>query len=130
MDFHDYNYTVYENEAILYKLYNHSVKTFQEVLETWDGYQEFIPKIETYMHQIGEIGRKSHTVNKANYGYNVLNHGDFHTGNILVSLNSEKRLQQFCFVTVRIRLSCTTQQQIIFLNCRLITSYLSIAAQP
>lgn len=98
MDFHDYNYTAYENEQIFYKLFGNSVSVFMEVLETWDGYQEFIPKIEKYMEQIGEIGQKVYTVNETNNGYNVLNHGDFHTRNILIKLNSEKRLQQFCFV--------------------------------
>lgn len=98
VDFHNYKYSVYENEALIYGLYSSSVKVFQEVLETWDGYQEYIPKIQTFMQQIGEIGRKSQTANKPNNGYNVLNHGDFHLRNILVKLDSQNRLQQFNFV--------------------------------
>ncbi|XP_037030046.1 uncharacterized protein LOC119069927 [Bradysia coprophila] len=107
MDFHDYKFTAYENEDIFYKLYNTSVNVFKEVLETWDGYQEFIPKIERYMEQIGEIGRKSHSINKANYGYNVLNHGDFHTRNLLVKLNSKQNLQQFCLIDYQLSIYCS-----------------------
>lgn len=107
MDFHDYKFTAYENEDLFYKLYSNSVNVFLEVLRTWeDDYQEFIPKIERYMERIGEIGRKSHTVNDTNYGYNVLNHGDFHLRNILVKLNSEKRVQQFRLVIICLRLCC------------------------
>lgn len=40
VDFQSYDYSIYENEALLHKLYDHSIKLFQEVLETWDGYQQ------------------------------------------------------------------------------------------
>lgn len=125
VDFHNYAYTPFQNEALIYGLYNGSIKVFQEVLQTWDGYQHFVPKIETYMQQIGEIGRKENTPNKPNHGYNVLNHGDFHLRNSLIKLNSQKKLQQFCFVRTFFELFCITITN-WFLNCRLITNCVSM----
>ncbi|KAJ6632788.1 hypothetical protein Bhyg_15948 [Pseudolycoriella hygida] len=98
IDFSEYSYSTYQNEALIYGLYSQPVKVFNEVLKTWDGYQHFIPKIEAYMEQIGEIGRKSQTPNKPGIGYNVLNHGDLHIRNILVKFNSQQRLQLFTFI--------------------------------
>lgn len=103
IDLNCYSYSIYENEALIYGLYRKHIKTFQEVLETWDGFQDYVPKIELFMNEIGHIGRKAHSANKKGNGYNVLNHGDFHSRNILVKLNSQKKLQQFYFVRAFIK---------------------------
>lgn len=50
------------------------------------------------MDHVGEIGRSSYARNKPCDGYNVLNHGDFHTRNTVMKFNSAKRLEQFYFV--------------------------------
>ncbi len=97
----NYKYTFYENEPLIHGLYDDSIKVFQEVLETWDGYQEYIPRLDMFMKQVGDIGRKSHSANKPNIGYNVLNHGDFHLRNTLVQLTSNMKLQEFRFVRKR-----------------------------
>lgn len=114
VDFHDYNYTIYENEVLIHTLYDHSIKVFQEVLETWDGYQQYIPKIEAYMKRIGEIGRKSQTANKPDNGYNILNHGDFHMLNSLVKLDEQKNLQDFYFVRKVFDFFCTNKKFMFF----------------
>lgn len=81
------------------------MKVFQEVLETWDGFQHYIPKIDMFMKHVGEIGRKCQASNEPNQGYNVLNHGDFHTRNILIKRNSDKKLEQFNFVRIFLEFS-------------------------
>lgn len=101
MDFHEYNYSPFENMALIDGMHSISVNLFREVLEEWDGYQKYIPKIDKYMKQIGDIGRKCYLPNKPNCGYNVLNHGDFHPRNTLIKLDSDKRLEKFCFVSRR-----------------------------
>lgn len=98
LDLTNYNYSVYENELLINTLFKETVKTFQEVLKTWEGYQDYIPKIEQFMKDVGEIGRKSQTANRPNEGYNVLNHGDFHIRNTLVKFDAEKNLEDFYFV--------------------------------
>lgn len=74
------------------------LQPFQEVLETWDGCQHFIPKIDHLIQNIAEIGHDCYTANKTGKGYNVLNHGDFHLRNTMAKLNSENRLDNFYFV--------------------------------
>lgn len=74
------------------------LQPFREVLETWDGFQHFIPKIDSLIQNIGEIGCNCYTANKYGTGYNVLNHGDFHTQNTMMKLSPENRLENFYFV--------------------------------
>lgn len=72
---------------------------FKGVLETWEGCESFLPKLDYLMKHLGDIGQKSYTPNKPGNGYNVLNHGDFHSRNILLKHNAASQIEKFLFVS-------------------------------
>lgn len=72
---------------------------FREAVESWDGYQSYLPKLDHFIGQVGEIGKKSFIPNKPGCGFNVLNHGDFHMRNILLKHDPEQRLKSIRFVS-------------------------------
>jgi len=100
-DFSDFNYTIYQNEAVTKGFFEDSVAVFIEVLQTWEGFEDLTEKFELWKHQITAIGRRSYTANKPGSGYNVLNHGDFHTRNILMKPNEDNKQSSISFVSLR-----------------------------
>lgn len=98
-DFTGYSYNYYENELLVESYFIDSVKAFKEVVEKWQGYESYLPKIEYLINNICAIGKQSFVRNAPGSGYNVLNHGDFHLRNILLKLNAEtSRLENFRLV--------------------------------
>ena len=81
-------------------MYKDSFQAFVQVVATWEGFEDFVPKIEYFAENLKKLGKESFVANKPNYGFNVLNHGDFHMRNILVQLNPEKYIDSFLFVAI------------------------------
>lgn len=99
-DFSSFNYTIYQTEYTIDTFFRDGILAFREVVETWDGYEIYLPKIDNLLKTIGEIGVKSSTPNPNGIGFNVLNHGDLHLRNILVKANAEHRVEKFYFVQI------------------------------
>ena len=74
------------------------IRVFREIVEEWEGYEEYLPKLDNLIANIGEIGSKCYVPNRTECGFNVLNHGDFHLRNIIVKANEEHRIEHFYFV--------------------------------
>jgi hypothetical protein len=70
------------------------MQAFIEVVKTWNGFEDYIPKLISFCENLGELGRKCYRANEKQ-GYNVLNHGDFHLRNLLARNNQENRLESF-----------------------------------
>ena len=81
------------------EFFQDSLIVFKDVLKTWEDCENFLPKLEYLMKHLGDIGQKSYTPNKPGHGYNVLNHGDFHSRNILIKNNASSRIEKFLFVS-------------------------------
>lgn len=80
-------------------IFQDSFDVFKEVVATWESFEEFVPKFQKIAENIAKIGKKSYIANKPGHGFNVLNHADFHTRNILVKQNQERRIESFSFVS-------------------------------
>ncbi|CRL00979.1 CLUMA_CG014162, isoform A [Clunio marinus] len=106
-DFSNYNYTIYSNDVVIETFFRDTLEAFREILITWEGYEDFIPRFDAFKEHVGEIGIKCYTANKPEDGYNVLNHGDFHLRNILFKMNSENRLEAFRFIDYQISVYCS-----------------------
>lgn len=114
MDFSSFNYSIYQTEHILDYFFRDTIQAFREVVETWEGYEEFLPKLDDLIKNIGEIGKKCYTPNKRGCGFNVLNHGDLHLRNILVKTNNENRINRLYLVSFKF---VTMNHIIIYLSC-------------
>jgi aminoglycoside phosphotransferase (APT) family kinase protein len=75
-----------------------TIKAFREVVAGWEGFDEYVPKVERLVTNIEAIGRQSYAPNAKGCGFNVLNHGDLHLRNILIRDDSERRVESFYFV--------------------------------
>jgi hypothetical protein len=72
---------------------------FKEVVSTWEGFEDYVPRLEYLIKNSSKLGSKCYKRNKPGFGYNVLNHGDFHSRNLLTKFNSDtNRLEKFQFV--------------------------------
>jgi Ecdysteroid kinase-like family len=77
-------------------------------VQTWEGYESYLPKLDYVIENIGNIGVQSYTANKKGCGLNVFNHGDLHLRNILVKANQEQHIESFYLVSISC-LTATTQ---------------------
>lgn len=57
-----------------------NVNPFLDEIKTWPGYEKYAEKIEKMLENHNEKGRKTFSKSP---GYNVLNHGDFHSKNMM-----------------------------------------------
>lgn len=97
--FDDYSYTYFESPTIVDAFYSDGIRAFREAVAGFQGYEEYLPKIDYLIANIGEVGRQCYVKNAPGEGYNVLNHGDFHLRNLLTKFNSASgRLERLQFV--------------------------------
>ena len=93
-DYSRFNYSLFKlkDSFIIEKLFDESLDTFEEVLKSWGDCNldcnEYIEKLKVFRNEYHEIGQRldEPDVN----GYNVLNHGDFHTKNLLFKRNGNQ----------------------------------------
>lgn len=71
---------------------------FIEVAKEKEDYHKFIPNLELFQKEFLGKALKTYTANPEGFGYNVLNHADFHVKNLLFKKNSEGGIDDFYFV--------------------------------
>lgn len=90
---------MYQQEDVMKEFFNDFLHAFKEAIATWGKeYEMYQPKMDNLIENLGRTGRKSYTANNPGHGYNVLNHGDFHSRNIIAKNNADNRLDSFYFV--------------------------------
>lgn len=66
----------------------------------WEDLNEkYVEKIEYLIDNIARIGTKFYSGSKPHQGYNVLNHGDCHLGNMMLKYDKSGRIEDVCFVS-------------------------------
>lgn len=59
------------------------LKSLTDEIRTWPGYETYVEKLETIISTCNDQAKEMFKVNAPNEGYNVLNHGDFHSKNMM-----------------------------------------------
>lgn len=72
---------------------------FIEVAKDWDGFDEFLPRLEVFKDGFLEKVKKTYAVNKSEFGFNVLNHADFHVKNMLFKKTEDGGVDDFYIVS-------------------------------
>lgn len=72
---------------------------FIEEVKTWDEYDLTCAKLENVAKNFDELGKSVYDANSSSF--NVLNHGDFHYNNMLFKTNSEGKISDVLFVSLR-----------------------------
>lgn len=95
---------IYQNAPMVDMIFNQGIDAFVDVAKESKGFEKFIPKLESFKKQFLGKTLKTYTQNRNEFGYNVLNHADFHLKNLLFKKNAQKAIEDFCFV--RSQLCC------------------------
>jgi ASC-1-like (ASCH) protein len=95
----NYDWGIFDSEKIVVDLFKDAFEAFTQVLATWEGFEDILPKVLRFEKSIQSIGKKCYTANEPGHGYNVLNHADFHPRNTLMKMNAENRVESFYFVS-------------------------------
>lgn len=79
-----------ESNAITNNLLKENFDLFIGELKLLSGNEIYIDKLDKMKTRIVELGAKLYAPNKGDDGYNVLNHGDFHNKNVMVTRKDGK----------------------------------------
>lgn len=90
----------------------HAFSAFLEVAKTWEGFEKFIPNLEAFKAQYAAKVAETYSVNTREFGFNVLNHADFHLKNMLFKTDSNGTVGDFYFVSLMILSS-----KLLFISC-------------
>lgn len=90
---------LFQNAAMSEIMFDQGLEAFIDVAKEWDGYEKFIPNLEKFKKNYFNKAVKSYTPNRVDFGYNVLNHADFHLKNMLFKKNADGAIDDFYFVS-------------------------------
>lgn len=82
-------------EKLVDQIFKESLVIFIDQLKTWEGFEEYIPKMESFLKNFMD---RCVEIYKPNSHYNVLNHGDHHPKNMMFKIE-EGKFNDVCFVS-------------------------------
>lgn len=71
---------------------------FIDVIKEMDGLEKYVPNLESFKNVYLSKALKTYTQNRSEFGFNVLNHADFHIKNMLFKINADGATEDFYFV--------------------------------
>lgn len=80
-------------------MFDQTLKVFAEEIKTWEGFEDYVPKFEELVNTNFDRLKELYEPNK---NYNVLNHGDHHTKNLLFK-KSDGQIEDVVFVSILIQ---------------------------
>jgi hypothetical protein len=99
VNFDEFSCTTLHYRDVIEAAYVKRIRILKDVVATWEGYEDYVPRLEYIAKHAVEIGRNCYIKNKPGVGYNVLNHGNLHFLNILTKqCEKTKQLEDFQFV--------------------------------
>jgi hypothetical protein len=88
----------FQNHDMAEIMFNQSLEAFIDVAKEWNEFQKYIPHLEKFKKRYLNLGKKTYSPNRINFGYNVLNHADFHLKNMLFRKNADGAIDDFYMV--------------------------------
>lgn len=95
----DFDECIYKDPAAADMLAGKSLAIFAEVLKEWEGCEKYAERFEVFKTEYLSRVLKTYAINKSEFGYNVLNHADFHINNLLFKKNSDYKIEELMFVS-------------------------------
>lgn len=80
-----------------------NMNLFIEEIKTWDGFEMIAEKMEGLIGKFEANGEKVYEANASTDGFNVLNHGDFHINNMMFKKDSDGKLSDVLFVSLKVK---------------------------
>lgn len=104
LDYSDFTMNIFQNPKMVEMMFNQTLEGFVAAAKNWDGFEGFIPHLETFKTNFLSRCLRTYTPNRSD-GYNVLNHADFHRKNLLFQRNAYEAIKDFLFVRLSLQFS-------------------------
>lgn len=88
-------------------LFGTAIKHFTETVSEWEGFEKYVPHLEALKGNFQSKMLKVYKPNRSEFGFNVLNHADFHVRNLLFKKDAGDKIEDFLFVSVKFRVQCS-----------------------
>lgn len=90
---HNYfTFSIYQDYQCINMLFDKPLRIFIELISTWKGFEQFVEPLKAFRKHFASLGLKSYKPNKGSAAFNVLNHGDFHSRNVLFKKDIDGKL--------------------------------------
>lgn len=99
LDYNDFNMHLFQNSAMAEIMFEQGLEAFIDVAKEWTEFEKYIPNLEKFKKTYFNKTLKTYTPNRSEFGYNVLNHADFHLKNMLFRKNADGAIDDFYFVS-------------------------------
>lgn len=98
-DFSHFDYTYHSVDQISEMVVGKTLKNLVEYLRDKKEFENFIPALEHFRDNHQKMTLESYKVKKGPFGFNVLNHADFHPKNVLWKNNKDGKADDFILVS-------------------------------
>lgn len=89
---------LFQNPLLADIMFDQNLQALIDVAKEWDGYEKFISHLESFRKAYLSKALQVYTPNRNEFGYNVLNHADFHLKNMLFKKTSAGAVEDFYIV--------------------------------
>lgn len=91
---------LFQNPQMAEIIFDPNLAAFIDVAKEWEGFEKFIPQLESFKRTYLSKALKVYTPNRIGLGYNVLNHADLHLKNTLFKKSADGAIEDFYFVRI------------------------------
>lgn len=99
MVYEDFNTSLFQNKMMADMMFEQGLEAFTDVAKEWEGFERYVAPLETFKQKYLSKALKTYTANRTDFGFNVLNHADFHTKNLLFKKTADGAVEDFYFVS-------------------------------
>jgi Ecdysteroid kinase-like family len=99
LDYTNFNMHLFQNPVLADVMFDQGLEAFIDVAKEWKEYEKYIPYLEKYKKKYLSKAMKSYTPNRNGFGFNVLNHADFHLKNMMFRKSADGVIDNFYFVS-------------------------------
>lgn len=97
-----FDHNIYKDPVTAEMLFGKSLGGFVEAVSEWEGYEKYVPHLDAFKNNYLSKVLKTFKPNRSEFGFNVLNHADFHIRNLLFKKGSDGKIEDIKFVSVKI----------------------------
>lgn len=80
-------------------LFGRALAGFADVVAEWEGFEHYGPHLEALKTNYLSKVLRTYKPNRNEFGFNVLNHADFHVRNVLFKKDDAGKIEDFKFVS-------------------------------
>ncbi|XP_058055646.1 uncharacterized protein LOC131207055 [Anopheles bellator] len=101
-DFEGFQSDVFQRkDPVVEWMFGKNLKAFVDAMRTWEGCEQLVEPLERTVEDCSERLHRIYCCHTPGRAYNVLNHGDFHSKNLLHRFNDENAIVESRFLDLQ-----------------------------